>query len=153
MNMERRIFTAGLAALIADSAAATGKHDLATTRVFHAKLAASNMTTFTESPGYGDARFVLDLPTLKLTYAVEFKDLTSAPTSIFVHGPAHPGTNAPRMLDLAPRGARVSPVEGELVVTEAQVQYMLLSWAYVMIGTAKNPDGELRGKFEVIPPD
>jgi hypothetical protein len=151
--MERRAFTAGLAAIVANGAAAIARHDLATTRVFRADLAASNMTVYAESPGRGEARFVLDLPTLKLAYTVEFKDLTSAATSVFIHGPAHPGTNAPRMLDLAPQGPRGHSLQGEIVVTESQVQYMLQSWAYVLIGTVKNPDGEIRGKFEVVPPD
>jgi len=132
---------------------AVASHDLATTRVFHATLAASNMTVLTHSPGRGEAHFILDLPTLTLTYTVQFDDLTSAPTSVFIHGPAHPGTNAPRMLDLAPNGINGSPLEGDAKVTESHVQYMLQGWAYVVIGTANNPEGEIRGKFNVVPPN
>ena len=144
-------FTFVLTVLLSMTGAHAG-HDMATTRVFHTDISAAHMTNFTPSSGAGEGEFVLDLPTLTVTYNVTFKGLTSSPTSVYLHGPAHPGTNAPRMISLAPTGKVTSPLKGKVKVTESQVQYMLQGWVYVIIATEKNPAGEVRGKFETVPP-
>jgi hypothetical protein len=116
------------------------------TRMFKADLAASNMTVLTESPGVGRADYELDLPTLTLRYTIAFDKLTSPATAVVIHGPAQAGTNAPQMLNLAPKGTPRSPLKGSLQVTESQVQFFLQGWTYTLISTQKNPTGEIRGK-------
>ena len=138
--------------LLLSMRSAQAGYDLATTRVFHADISAAHMTVYTQSGGAGEGEFVLDLATLTVSYNVAFKGLTTAPTSVWLHGPAHPGTNAPRMVDLARGGKPASPLRGKVKVTESQVQYMLQGWVYIVIATEKNPAGEIRGKFDTVPP-
>ena len=68
-----------------------------------------------------------------------------------VYGPAQPGANGAKFLDLAPKGAN-SPLKGSAKLTEAQVQYLLYGWVYLNITTAKYPLGEIRGQLDVTQP-
>ncbi|MBL8629704.1 MAG: CHRD domain-containing protein [Rhodospirillaceae bacterium] len=127
-------------------AAAQGQRD------FHAVMAAEWETKYTESPGVGTADFHLDLSNLKFTWTITFKDLSGPLETLAVYGPAQPGANGAKFLELATKGA-TSPVRGSAAITEAQVQYLLYGWTYVNLTTGKFPWGEIRGQLDVRPPE
>ena len=98
----------------------------------------------TESPGVGHADFVLERDTLKLSWRISFKDLTSEPVGLHIHGPVPAEGDAPIMFDLAPEQL-VSPVEGERVLSLGEVAFLVQNLAFVNLHTSKYPLGELRG--------
>jgi len=120
-------------------------------RLFEADLSAGNQTILTQSDGAGFAKVQFDLNTMEITWEVEYDGLTSPPTSITLHGPAQPGTNAVAIIDLGINGLQ-SPITGTLKVSDSHVQYMLLGWTYVLLKTDKYDHGELRGKLDTVPP-
>lgn len=120
-------------------------------RDFHAVMAAEWETKYTESPATGIADFHLDLSTLIFSWTVSFKDLSGPLETLAVYGPAQPGANGGKFLDLAVKGSR-SPIVGSAVLTEAQVQYLLYGWVYVNLTTGKVPWGEIRGQLDVKAP-
>lgn len=122
------------------------------TRTFAARLSAANQPMLTDSPATGTVRIVLDLATRTMRWEITFDKLTSAPLAIGLHGPAQPGTNGAQIIDLGGKSL-VSPVRGSTPVPAGQIQYMLLGWTYVRISTRRYPDGEIRGKLDVVPPD
>jgi hypothetical protein len=121
-------------------------------RDFHALMAAEWQTKYTESPGTGTADFHLDLSNLKFTWTITFKDLSGPLETLAVYGPAQPGANGQKFLELAKKGA-TSPVKGSATLTEAQVQYLLYGWTYVNLTTTKYPLGEIRGQLDVRAPE
>lgn len=120
-------------------------------RTFAAKLSADNQTTLTNSDGKGTVSMVFDIATKTATWEITFENLTSPPVAIQLHGPAQPGTNAAPLIDLA-GGKLRSPIRGASQLTAAHVQYLLLGWTYVSLATKRYPDGEIRGKVDVVPP-
>ncbi len=120
-------------------------------RLFAAELSAANQTTLTHSDGTGLASITLDISTMTITWEVRYRELTSPPTGIHLHGPAQPGTNAVKIIDLGVNGLQ-SPISGSVKVTDAHAQYMLLGWTYVLLKTSEHPLGELRGKLDTVPP-
>ncbi len=130
---------------LAFPAAAQGVRD------FHAEMSAANETKYTESDATGYADFHLDLATLTLSWTITYKGLGGSMTTARLYGPAQPGANGAIIRDLAPAGA-ASPLKGSVVITEAQVQYLLYGWTYVNLTTARYPKGEIRGQLDVRPP-
>lgn len=121
-------------------------------RTFTARLSADYQPVVTKSNGQGAARIVLDIATRTISWEIEYSGLTSPATAIGLHGPAQPGTNGAVIIDLGPKALK-SPVSGSLVVPQGQIQYMLLGWTYVLVSTRRYPNGELRGKLDVVPPE
>lgn len=105
----------------------------------------------TESPGVGRAEFVLERDTLKLSWRVDFKDLTSQPVGLHVHGPVPAEGTAPAMFDLAPNTFS-SPVEGERTISLGEAVYLVQNLTYINLHTTKYPEGELRGPVRKIAP-
>jgi hypothetical protein len=137
----------------AKSADSTPKRDLwGGQRTFAAQLSPDYQPVLTKSNGIGTTRIVLDIATRTIHWEVEFSDLTSPATAIGLHGPAQPGTNGAVIIDLGGRSLK-TPVGGSIVVPAGQVQYMLLGWTYVLVSTQRYPNGELRGKLDVVPPE
>ena len=120
-------------------------------RLFAAELSAANQPTVTKSAGTGVANIKFDIPTMTITWDIRYGGLTSPPTAIHLHGPAQPGTNAVAIVDLGSNGLQ-SPISGSVKITDAQAQYMLLGWTYVLLKTRNYPGGELRGKLDTVPP-
>lgn len=118
---------------------------------FYAVLTADEQSATTESPGSGRADFLLDRATTTLSWKVTYKDTTSPVTGAHIHGPQRPGVNAGVMFDLAQKGQKL-PLEGSVVLTDAQLEYLLSGRTYVNIHTTKYPAGELRGQIERVPP-
>ncbi len=119
-------------------------------RLFAAEISAREQVTVTMSDGTGAANITFDIPSMTIDWHVEYEGLTSRPTGIHLHGPAQPGTNAVAIIDLGLNGLS-SPISGSMVVSDAHVQYMLLGWTYVLLKTENYPEGELRGKLDVVP--
>jgi hypothetical protein len=122
---------------------------------FFAMLSPEEESVTTVSPGSGRAEFSLDRDTLRLSWRVAYRDLTSPATGVAVHGPQRPGTNAGVQIDLAPAGTKppvAAPLRGSTVLTEAQLEYLLSGRMYVNVRTTQYPAGELRGQIERQPP-
>lgn len=142
-----------LAAAGAPGAHADPANDLwGGTRSFDARLSAANQPMLTESPATGSVKIALDLATRTMRWEITYSKLTSAPVAIGLHGPAQPGTNGAQLIDLGGKFLG-SPVRGSAVVPAGQIQYMLLGWTYVLISTKRYPNGEIRGKVDVVAPD
>ncbi|MDX2145568.1 MAG: CHRD domain-containing protein [Rhodospirillaceae bacterium] len=118
---------------------------------FFADLSADEQAETTESPGVGRADFLLDRDTVRLSWKVTYEKLTSAATGAHIHGPQRPGTNAGVQVDLAPNGLK-PPLEGSVVLTDAQLEYLLAGRMYVNIHSQQYPKGELRGQIQRVPP-
>ena len=132
------------------NAEAAAKDLLGGSRKFRAELSASNQPTVTASPAHGEAEFIFDIASETLSWTIGFEKLTSPITTITLHGPAQPGTNAAAIMTLASAQAH-SPVTGRTKIGAGEVQYMLLGWTYVLIATTRYPDGEIRGKVDIVP--
>ena len=118
---------------------------------FYADLSDDAEHLPTESPGVGRADFVLERDTLKLSWSVRFKDLTSQTTGLHIHGPVPAEGLAPPIFDLAPE-LFMSPVEGEKILSQGEVAYFIQHLVYVNLHTTRYPEGELRGPVRKIPP-
>lgn len=122
------------------------------TRTFEARLSVANQPMLTDSPATGTVKIVLDLATRTMRWEITHSKLTSAPVAVGLHGPAQPGTNGAQLIDLAGKSL-ASPIRGSATVPAGQIQYMLLGWTYVLISTKRYPNGEIRGKVDVVAPD
>ena len=118
---------------------------------FFAGMSADEESSFTESPGTGRAEFVLDRDTMKLSWKITFKDLTTTPIAARVHGPQTPGGEAGALFDLAPNGVK-SPLEGSHILTDGELRYLLTDRLYLNITTAKYKQGEIRGQIQRMRP-
>lgn len=141
-------------ALRTDGAQATpeaaAKDLLGGMRKFRADLSAANQPMVTVSSGRGVAEFDFDIASETISWTISFEKPTSPVTAITLHGPAQPGTNAAAFMTLG-RGPRGSSVTGRSAIGAGEVQYMLLGWTYVLISTQRYPDGEMRGKVDIVP--
>lgn len=118
---------------------------------FYADLSADEESAVTESPGVGRVDFTLDRATLKLSWLVSFKDLTSTATGVHIHGPQTPGGEAGILIDLAPKGVKAG-VTGEIVLNDGWLSYLVQDRMYVNLHTTRYPGGELRGSIRKARP-
>ena len=120
---------------------------------FFADLSAEEESAVTESPGLGRVDFVLDRKTLRLSWKVSFRKLTTAPTGLNVHGPQTPGGEAGILFELAPpRGLR-DGVSGEKILDDGLLGYLVQDRLYVNLQTRRYPAGELRGPVRKARPE
>lgn len=120
-------------------------------RLLAAELSASNQTTVTESNGSGVASFTFDIHTKQINWSVEYEGLTSELIGVNIHGPARVGQNGDALIDLGENGLR-KPITGSAEMSDSNIEYMMLGWTYVLLKTRKYPDGEIRGKIDMVPP-
>ncbi len=118
---------------------------------FYADLSDGPQRAPTESPGVGRVDFVLERDTLKLSWAMSFKDLTSDPVGLHIHGPVPAEGDAPALFDLATDPIR-SPLKGEKILTLGEVAFFVQHLVFVNLHTSKYPLGELRGPVRKLPP-
>ncbi len=118
---------------------------------WNAVLSADEESAVTESPGSGLAEFTLERKTLKLSWKLTFKGLTTPPIGVAIHGPQTPGGEAGILHDMAPKGV-VSGVTGSAFLNEGELAYLVQDRLYVNIRTKKYPAGELRGQLQRIAP-
>lgn len=119
--------------------------------LFYADLWDGPQRLPTESPGTGRAEFILDRETLKLSWRVTFRDLTTDPVGLHIHGPVPAEGDAPAIFNLASEYP-VSPVEGEKILSLGEVAYLVQHLLFVNLHTEKYPQGELRGPVKKIAP-
>jgi len=114
--------------------------------IFKAILSADDEATATESPGTGTAEVRLERATLRITWKVTYKGLTSPPIHAALYGPENAGATAGEVVDLAPKGSKglASPIEGSTVLSDGVFSYLISGRVYVNLSTRRYPNGELR---------
>lgn len=103
----------------------------------------------TESSGQGIAEFRLERATLKLTWKITYRSLTSKPISVGLYGPENVGANAGRVVDLGINGLS-SPIQGSTILSDGVLSYLVTGRTYVNLHTVRYKDGELRGQVKRI---
>ncbi len=115
--------------------------------LFTATLSDDDQSVPTTSPGVGFAEVRLERATMKITWKVTYKGLTSPPTAAGLYGPENVGGNAGLVVDLATGGKLASPLTGSTVLSDGVFQYLITGRVYVNIHSRKYKDGELRGQL------
>ncbi len=105
----------------------------------------------TYSPGWGRAEFVLERESLTLSWTVTFKDLTSEPIGLHMHGPVPAEGTAPAIFDLTSENFD-SPVKGQKVLSQGELASLVQNLLYVNLHTTEYPKGELRGPVQKLRP-
>jgi len=114
--------------------------------IFAANLTPDDESTPTESPATGHAEVRLERATLKITWKVTYRGLTSKPVAAGLYGPENVGANAGQVVNLGVRGL-ASPILGSEVLSDGVFQYLITGRVYVNIHTTRYKDGELRGQL------
>jgi hypothetical protein len=117
---------------------------------FYADLLPEEQSAPVYSDAKGRADFTLERETMRLSWKITHSGLQQI-TSVRMYGPQRVGVNGEMLYDLAPKGSR-SPIQGSVVMTEGELQYLMERHVYVSITTKKYPNGELRGQVERVPP-
>jgi len=116
---------------------------LAATENYSADLKASSQVPVNDSKGSGALTATYDTASKKLTYTVNYKDLTGPATMAHFHGPADAKTNAPVVV---PAKDAANPIKGEATLTDAQAADLKAGKWYFNVHTEKNKGGEIRGQ-------
>ena len=124
---------------------ATATPTLAETLAYKADLNGASEVPPNDSKGTGNVVAAYDTATKKLTWTVNYKDLTGPATAAHFHGPAGPGVNAGPQITL--EGNLASPVKGEATLTDAQAADLAKGNWYLNVHTAAHPPGEIRGQL------
>jgi hypothetical protein len=112
--------------------------------MYKAALTAAAQVPPNDSKGTGALQATYDPATKKLTYTVNYKDLSGPATAAHFHGPADAKTSAGVLVPVT--GAVVSPIKGEATLTDAQAADLAAGKMYFNIHTAANKGGEIRGQ-------
>lgn len=96
------------------------------------------------SKGSGTLQATYDPASKKLSYTVNYKDLSGPATAAHFHGPAAAGANAGIVVPAA--APLTSPIKGEATLTDAQAADLAAGRWYFNVHTAANPPGEIRGQ-------
>ena len=142
--MRRMLLRSTVAGLMAASFLALAPAAFAQAVNYKADLKAASQVPPNDSKGTGALTATYDPASKKLTYTVNYKDLTGPATAAHFHGPADAKTNAAVVVPV--NGAVTSPIKGEATLTDAQAADLLAGKLYVNIHTAANPGGEIRGQ-------
>jgi hypothetical protein len=116
----------------------------AASETYTADLKGSSEVPANDSKGSGALTATYDTASKKLTYTVNYKDLSGPATMAHFHGPADAKTNAGVVVpvkDMAP-----ATLKGEATLTDAQAADLQAGKWYFNIHTEKNKGGELRGQ-------
>jgi hypothetical protein len=127
------------AALLAFAPAA-----FAATETYTADLKGAAEVPAVDSKGSGALTATYDTASKKLSYTVNYKDLSGPATMAHFHGPADAKSNAGVVVpvkDMAP-----ATLKGEATLTDAQAADLQAGKWYFNIHTAKNKGGEIRGQ-------
>lgn len=108
------------------------------------KLAASQEVPPNSSQGTGTVVTTLDKSMRTLKWTVTYSGLSGPVTAAHFHGPASPGQNAGVVVPFT--GSMASPIQGQAVLTEAQMADLVAGKWYANLHTAANPGGEIRGQ-------
>ena len=95
------------------------------------------------SAGKGTADVTYDTASKKLSWKMNYSDLTGPATMAHFHGPAEAGKNAGVLVPIAPA---TSPSEGSATLTDAQAADLMAGKMYINVHTEANKGGEIRGQ-------
>ena len=115
----------------------------AASETYTADLKAASEVPAVDSKGAGTLTATYDTASKKLTYTVNYKDLSGPATAAHFHGPADAKTNAPVVV---PAKDAASPIKGEATLTDAQAADLQAGKWYFNVHTAANKGGEIRGQ-------
>ncbi len=127
------------AALLALSPAA-----FAATENYTADLKASAEVPAVDSKGSGALTASYDTASKKLTYTVNYKDLSGPATAAHFHGPADAKANAGVVVPV--KEVTPATLKGDATLTDAQAADLQAGKWYFNIHTAANKGGEIRGQ-------
>jgi len=142
--MRRQFIRSGIAALTAASLLALPPAAFAETINYKATLTGAAQVPPVDTKGTGTLTATYDTVSKKLTYTVDYKDLTGPATAAHFHGPADAKTNAGIVVPVT--GAVTSPIKGEATLTDAQAADLAGGKWYFNVHTAANKGGEIRGQ-------
>jgi len=108
------------------------------------KMEASQEVPANGSQGTGTVVTTLDKSTRTLKWTVTYSGLSGPVRAGHFHGPAAAGTNAGVVVPFT--GSLESPIQGQAVLTEAQMADLVAGKWYANLHTAANPGGEIRGQ-------
>lgn len=93
----------------------------------------------------GEVEVMIDRKNNKLTWEIDYDNLTGVVTKAHFHGPATTTENAGVALPID--GDLTSPIKGEATLTTEQMTEVLAGKWYVNLHTIANPEGEVRGQL------
>ena len=94
----------------------------------------------TDSKASGKLTAVYDTSTRKLTWRGSYGGLGSYATAAGIHGPSSRVVLRLRSIS--------SPFDGTAILSDKQAADLIAGRWFVLVRTARNPDGELRGQIE-----
>ena len=97
------------------------------------------------SKASGEADVHIDVKNYKLSWTINYSDLSGIVTGAHFHGPAIAGVNADVVVPI--NGDLSSPIKGEATLTAEQTAELLEGKWYLNLHTATHPDGEIRGQI------
>ena len=142
--MNPRMIPVGIAGAMAAALFAWTPAALADMVKYKADLKASSEVPAVDSKGSGTLEATYDSASKKLTYTVNYKDLSGPATAAHFHGPADAKANAGVVVPVS--GAVTSPIKGEATLTDAQAADLAAGKLYFNVHTAANKGGEIRGQ-------
>src|SRR5262245_64291881 len=143
-DMNPRMISFGLAGVMVASVLAWTPAAFADMVKYKADLKASNEVPAVDSKATGALEATYDTASKKLTYTVNYKDLSGPATAAHFHGPADAKANAGVVVPV--QGAVTSPIKGEATLTDAQAADLAAGKWYFNVHTAANKGGEIRGQ-------
>jgi hypothetical protein len=114
--------------------------------IFSADLSADEESAVTDSRGVGHIECTLEPSTLRFSWKLTYRALSSPVTSAAFHGPQTPGGEAGVLIDIGPKGL-TNPSVGTVILNDGQLEYLLVGRIYVNIRTMRFPAGEIRGQL------
>jgi CHRD domain len=142
--MKSKLIPFGIAGVMAASLLAWSPAAFADMVKYKADLKASNEVPAVDSKASGTLEATYDTASKKLTYTVNYKDLSGPATAAHFHGPADAKANAGVVVPV--QGAVTSPIKGEATLTDAQAADLAAGKWYFNVHTAANKGGEIRGQ-------
>lgn len=115
----------------------------AASETYTADLKTASEVPAVDGKGSGTLTATYDTASKKLTYTVNYKDLTGPATMAHFHGPADAKTNAPAVV---PAKITATPIKGEATLTDAQAADLQAGKWYFNVHTAAHKGGEIRGQ-------
>jgi hypothetical protein len=116
----------------------------AATETYTADLKGSAEVPAVTSKGSGSLNATYDTASKKLTYTVNYKDLSGPATAAHFHGPADAKANAGVVVPV--KEVTPNTLKGEATLTDAQAADLKAGKWYFNIHTAANKGGEIRGQ-------
>jgi len=142
--MNKFLIRSGVAALTAASLLALAPAAFAEMITYKATLTGAAQVPPVDTKGTGTLTATYDTVTKKLTYTVDYKDLTGPVAAAHFHGPADAKTNAGIAVPV--NGALTSPIKSDATLTDAQAADLAAGRWYFNVHTAANKGGEIRGQ-------